>query len=91
MNQMRYRLASDPLPDRPFYCDMQIIPTSECCNLVPTTEEYTTMQRYRTCFDINMNGCVEIDQTGSLTGCGLHVVGTRLAPTGAFFSTASRW
>jgi hypothetical protein len=70
MNQMRYRLASDPLPDRPFYCDMQIIPTSECCNLVPTTEEYTTMQRYRTCFDINMNGCVEIDQTGSLTGCG---------------------
>lgn len=62
--------SCDPLPDRPMYCDTEIIPTSDCCNFVPTTEQFTTMQRYRTCFDINANPCEEIDQMASLSGCG---------------------
>jgi hypothetical protein len=62
--------SCDPLPNRPRECDTEIIPTSDCCNFVPTTEQFTTMQRYRTCFDINRNSCEEIDQMASLTGCG---------------------
>jgi hypothetical protein len=62
--------SCEPLPGRPFHCDFQIIPTAECCNFVPTTEQFTTMQSHRICFDISANSCVEIDQTPSLTGCG---------------------
>jgi hypothetical protein len=61
----------DPVPGRPSYCDQQIIPAGdECCNWVPTTEQYTTMQRYRARFNISGDVCVEIDQTAFLTGCG---------------------
>lgn len=60
----------DPLPGRPDYCDLQIMPTDECCNWVPNPETYTTMQSYQDCWDIHGNNCVQIDQTESFVGCG---------------------
>lgn len=62
--------CADPVPGRPPYCDFQIIPTSECCNLVqPSPERDTTLQRYRWCADINGNWCEEIDEMASFVSC----------------------
>lgn len=59
----------DPIPGRPSYCDQQILPTEECCNLY-SPETGTTLQRYRWCFDINGNQCQELDQMSGFVGCG---------------------
>jgi hypothetical protein len=60
----------DPVPGRPDYCDLQILPTDECCNWAPNPATYTTMQSYQDCWDIHGNNCVQIDQTPSFVGCG---------------------
>ena len=63
--------CADPVPGATPECDFQIIPTSDCCNLVLSNPETDiTLQRFRWCDDFNGNRCEEIEQTSSFSACG---------------------
>lgn len=60
----------DPLPGRPEYCDTEIVPTSDCCTLLPGLATFTTMERYQWCWNRAGDMCEKIDRTAGLVGCG---------------------